>query len=98
MRAFSVVSTSSGMASRQSTASAFVTNPLNDVIYSNYNFADPLFADVAAKPTGSVVPLAQRAQNALDSNLYRIFYPTIADKTTYAGYTNLWEASICKAV
>jgi hypothetical protein len=97
MRAFSVVSTTSGMASRQTTASAFTVNPLQNVIYSNYNYADPMFADVAAKPTNTIVPLAQRALDALNTNLYRIFYPTAADKVQYAAYNNLWESPVCKA-
>ena len=83
LRAFSIVDTSAG-AFNQDTAKPFVSNPMNGIIYSNYNYADPMFGDTAAKPTDLIPSFTEKyAQKVLDLNLYRIFYPTPDDVATY---------------
>jgi hypothetical protein len=50
---------------------------VNGILYDNYAFADPLVGSLAA--TKTPLPLMQRAQNFIDANFYRIFYPNATD-------------------
>ena len=89
LRAFTIVDTSAG-AFNQDTAKPFVSNPMNGIIYSKYDYSDPMFGDVCAKPTDTLPTFdAKRAQTVLDLNLYRIFYPTPDDIAMYPTATNV---------
>lgn len=80
----------------RATANRFIKNPLVNVVYDNFKYADPMFNETRAVPTATATPLATKADTALNANIYRIFYPTDADKATYAGFDNPWQAAVCK--
>ena len=97
LRAFSVVDLAQARADTRASAQRFIVNPLYNIVYGNYKYADPMFADTAAKPSAQVQSLATRAQSALSANLYRIMFPLPADKAAYAPTENPWEVSVCPA-
>ena len=93
LRAYQVKDTSVGP--NAASGSQYVANPLNSIIYSNYAYADPMFADVGAKSTSTVPNLSSSLTTALTANLYRIFYPLPEDKATNGSYWNPWESKWC---
>jgi FtsP/CotA-like multicopper oxidase with cupredoxin domain len=95
LRAFHMVGSEQGKTAN--TAARFIANPVNHIIYGNYQYADPMFGDTAAKPTVTVPVLNQAfTQQTLDKNLYRIFYPLAADFTLMPqGYDNPWRSKVC---
>jgi hypothetical protein len=95
MRAFRIANTTAGRIDRRSTADRFVRNPLYGVVYGNFKYSDPMLADAKAQPTAAMPTLAAKLTSALSSNLYRIFYPTLADKTAYSGFSNPWGVQVC---
>ncbi len=96
LRAFRVTDASSGP--NAAPASQYVANPLNSIIYSNYAYADPMYTNVAAKPSSTVPTLSQGLTDALNANLYRIFYPLPEDKAAYGSYWNPWESKWCPRI
>ena len=79
------------------TAARYIANPVNKIVYGNYQYADPMFEGTAAKPTSSV-PALDRAftEQTLKKNLYRIFYPLAEDFALMPqGYDNPWKANVC---
>ncbi len=93
LRAFKVVDSKMGMTA--STANQYVANPLNSIIYSNYAYADPMYSAVAATPSTTAPSLTDALTNAVNANVYRIFYPLPADKVNYGSYWNPWESQWC---
>ncbi len=77
------------------TANQYVANPLNSIIYSNYVYADPMYSAVAATPSTTAPSLTDALTNAVNANVYRIFYPLPADKVNYGSYWNPWESQWC---
>jgi len=63
---------------------------VNGIIYDNYLFADPNVAQLSASPTISHPEPMVRAQEYLDLNFYRIFYPMPGDEA--AVLNNPWLA------
>jgi hypothetical protein len=97
MRAMHVGDTASGL--NAATGQKFIANPLNNIIYGNYQYADPMLGETAAKPTSSVATFdGNYVQSVLDKNLYRIFYPLPTDLALMAGFENPWQARVCPAV
>ncbi len=94
MRAFRLVNSTQGMTA--STATQFVVNPLYNIVYGNFMYADPMLGETAAKPTSSVARLNLAFVNAtLNKNMYRIFYPTPSDKTLMGNVMNPWQSNVC---
>jgi hypothetical protein len=92
MRAFSVVDTSKGKNS--GSGSRYVA--INNVIYNNWKYSDPLLGETNAKRTTEVVPLnGSLALSTLNKNMYRIFYPTATDLKEYNGAFNPWQSQVC---
>ena len=75
-------------------AQPFIINPLNNIIYNNFKYADPLLGETNAKPS-SVWPVLDNAylNQTLTKNLYRIFYPLPADKILMNGVNNPWQVN-----
>lgn len=97
MRAYRVTDTNMGLASGN-TNDQFVLNKLNNVIYSNYKYADPMLGETAASPTASRPAFDQTyVEQTLDANLYRIFYPLPEDEALQ-GFINPWKAPWCSNI
>jgi FtsP/CotA-like multicopper oxidase with cupredoxin domain len=78
-------------------AAQYLANPLVHIIYNNYEYADPMYNDTAAKPSDQVPAHSFELVNStLYMNLYRIFYPTDDDKQQYGDYYNPWIAEWCQ--
>ena len=92
---YRIVPTSQGRNDTKASADRFVRNPLYGIVYDNFNYSDPMYTNTRAKPTATMPVLATAAADALGANLYRIFFPTAADKATYAGYENPWQVRVC---
>ncbi len=95
LRAFHMVNANESHHNPHS-ATAFIQNPLVNIIYSNYAYADPMYGVTAAKPTTSVPKMSREfVRLTLEKNLYRIFYPTATDITLMNGYSDPWAAKVC---
>ena len=79
MRAYSVVNATNSK--KTATAEQFV--PINDILYSNWKYANPEDELYAAKPTDLWPDLdpeiTSYVRDRLDENIYRIFYPLSDD-------------------
>jgi FtsP/CotA-like multicopper oxidase with cupredoxin domain len=94
MRAFRVIDSKVGLNSV--TSKPFVINKLNNVIYNNWKYSDPLFGDTAAKPSKLVRTMSNSYVNlTLSKNLYRIFYPLQEDIVLMNGTNNPWQSKWC---
>jgi len=94
LRAFHMVD--GNMGKTADTATQFIQNPLVNIIYSNYAYADPMYGETAAKPTvDKPVITKEFVRETLNKNLYRIFYPTAADYTLMNGAKDPWVAKVC---
>ena len=97
MRAFHV--SGSGTGKNALSAKPFIINPLLNIIYSNWNYADPLLGETNAK-SSSMVPAFNAAhfQNTVDKNLYRIFYPLPSDVKLMNGTSDIWQSTWCPMI
>lgn len=74
----------------------YILNPLHNIIYNNWKYADPMLGETAAKKS-NLVPIfnTNYLNETLYKNLYRIFYPLPQDITDYGSYYNPWQAKWC---
>ena len=73
----------------------FVTNELNNIIYSNYQYANPLLGETNARPSNTFAPITREyVASKLALNLYAIFYPN-STMEAIPGYRNPWQAAWC---
>lgn len=94
MRAFRVMNHKTSLNS--ATATPFIINKLNNLVYNNWKYADPLFGDTAAKPSQLVRTMSDSYVNlTLSKNLYRIFYPLPEDIVMMNGTNNPWQSQWC---
>ena len=94
MRAFRV--THSHMGPNSVSANPFVLNPLNNIIYNNWKYADPMLGETNAKQS-SLMPVFNQEYltTTLNKNLYRIFYPLSSDVALMNGADNPWQSKWC---
>eukprot|EP00877_Chromochloris_zofingiensis_P011113 jgi/Chrzof1/6255/Cz17g17180.t1 len=93
MRAMRIVSGSQG----RNKGTQFINNQAADVIYSNWDYNNPLFGETSARPTDTWPLLGpQHAADTVNKNLYRIFYPNSTDPVANAA-NNPWAVSWCPA-
>jgi FtsP/CotA-like multicopper oxidase with cupredoxin domain len=94
MRAMRIINGDQGLNSQ--TAQQYIINPLVNIIYNNFKYADPMLGETAARRT-ITAPKHDLTliQNMLNLNLYRIFYPTIQDKELTKNYINPWTSEWC---
>jgi len=94
MRAMRVIN--SNNSKNAITSQKFILNPLHNIIYNNWNYADPMYGETAAKSTNFVSSFnSDYFTQTLNKNLYRIFYPMPEDISLYSGYYNPWQAKWC---
>lgn len=94
MRAFRI--THSHMGKNGASAQRFIINPLYGIVYNNWNYADPMLGETAAKPASQMRALSTSAvTNILSKNLYRIFYPLPEDIALMGGAVNPWQSAWC---
>ena len=94
MRAYSVVNASLGP--NPQSAQSYIT--INNIVYANFKYADPMFAETSAKPTNTLPSLAARASDWLSGNLYRIFFPLPTDPAAIQGPNNPWKVNWCSPI
>jgi FtsP/CotA-like multicopper oxidase with cupredoxin domain len=77
-------------------AEKYILNPLHNIIYNNWKYADPMLGETAAKKS-NLVPIfnTNYLNETLYKNLYRIFYPLPQDITDYGSYYNPWQSKWC---
>lgn len=74
----------------------YILNPLHNLIYNNWAYADPMYGNTSAKPSNMVQLFDLNYLNqTLYKNVYRIFYPTLNDIQDYGSYYNPWKAKVC---
>ena len=97
MRAFSVVDSNNGP--NPLSAQPFIINTLNNIIYNNWIYSDPMLGETSAK-LSSLMPTFNRAyfNNTLSKNLYRIFYPLPSDILLMNGTDNPWQSQWCPII
>jgi FtsP/CotA-like multicopper oxidase with cupredoxin domain len=97
MRAFHVMDGATG--ANGLSAKPFILNPLNNIIYNNWAYADPVLGATNAKKS-ALMPAFNQAHltNTLNKNLYRIFYPLPADIVLMKGASNPWQSQWCPMV
>jgi FtsP/CotA-like multicopper oxidase with cupredoxin domain len=94
MRAFRVMDHKMSMNSV--TATPFFINELNNLVYNNWKYSDPLFGDTNAKPSQLANIMSYSYSNlTLSKNLYRIFYPLPEDIVLMNGTPNPWQSNWC---
>jgi hypothetical protein len=95
MRAFHVTDSAGGK--NALSAQPFIINPLNNIIYNNWAYADPVLGETNAKQS-SLMPTFNRTHfnKTLTKNLYRIFYPLQSDIALMKGADNPWQSKWCK--
>jgi hypothetical protein len=94
MRAFTV--TNSTLGPNKESAVKFNINPLNSIIYDNYEYSDPTMPSLSPKPTSTVTPLTNQYMSfLLSKNFYAIFYPTPKDIALMQGIPDLWQEQWC---
>jgi len=95
MRAMRMIDSNLGKTS--DTAQPFIINKLYGIVYNNWKYADPMLGETAAKPSSLVRAMTlSYANQTLNKNLYRIFYPLPADITLMAGANNPWQSQWCQ--
>ena len=97
MRAFHVTDSSKGK--NALSAQPFIINPLNNIIYNNWAYADPMLGETNAK-LSSLMPTFNRIHfnKTLNKNLYRIFYPLPSDISLMKGADNPWQSKWCPMI
>jgi hypothetical protein len=98
MRAMRMVDTQLGKTSSTtiSKSSPFIINPLYNIVYNNWKYADPMLGETAAKPSGLTRTMTTAyITQTLGKNLYRIFYPLPSDITLMKGASNPWQSRWC---
>lgn len=98
MRAMRIVNTNVGKTSSTtiSKSSPFIINPLYNIVYNNWKYADPMLGETAAKPSGLTRTMnTAYITQTLGKNLYRIFYPLPSDITLMKGASNPWQSRWC---
>jgi len=94
MRAMRIINGENGK--NKDTAKQYIVNPLNNIIYNNWKYSDPMLGDTAAKKTNLVTVFnTNYITETLNKNLYRIFYPLPADLELTKNYTNPWQSKWC---
>jgi FtsP/CotA-like multicopper oxidase with cupredoxin domain len=94
MRAFSV--THSHMGPNRQSAQPFIINPLNNIIYNNWAYSDPMLGETNAKKSSLMPIFNQKYFNTtISKNLYRIFYPLPSDIPLMKGADNPWQSKWC---
>lgn len=94
MRAFKVIDSNKGI--NALTAQPFIINPLNNLVYNNWKYADPLLGETNAKRSNLMPVFNQKHfNNTLNKNLYRIFYPLPSDIPLMKGAVNPWQSRWC---
>jgi FtsP/CotA-like multicopper oxidase with cupredoxin domain len=92
MRAIHVGDTEMGKTYSATNGQAYLT-PFNGIIYDNYQLGDPMGTVYNAKPNAqSALYNSAYLKSTLDTNYYRIFFPTDADRLTYGTNYNPWES------
>jgi hypothetical protein len=77
-------------------ASQYIRNPLYNIIYNNWQYADPMLGETAAKRSSLVDAHDLNLVNkTLYKNLHRIFYPTLSDISQYKNSSNPWQVRWC---
>ena len=77
-------------------AKPFLINRLNNLVYNNWKYEDPMLGETAAKPSALTRTLTTAYVNQmLSKNLYRIFYPTPSDIVFMNGAKNPWQSAWC---
>jgi hypothetical protein len=77
-------------------AKPFLINRLNNLVYNNWKYEDPMLGETAAKPSALTRTLSQAyVAQTLSKNLYRIFYPTPSDIVYMNGAKNPWQSAWC---
>jgi hypothetical protein len=89
MRAFRVIDSAGGK--NALSAQPFIMNPLNNIIYNNWAYADPVLGETNAKKW-ELMPAFNRMHfnNTLYKNVYRIFYPQQKDIALMNGVADPW--------
>lgn len=78
------------------TARPFIINKLYGIVYNNWKYTDPMLGETAAKASNLARAMTlSYANQTLNKNLYRIFYPLPADITLMAGANNPWQSQWC---
>lgn len=97
MRAFTVTNSTLGI--NPLSAQPFIINPLNNIVYNNWVYADPLLGETNAKKS-SLMPVFNQNHfnNTINKNLYRIFYPRPSDIPLMKGADNPWQSSWCPII
>jgi FtsP/CotA-like multicopper oxidase with cupredoxin domain len=88
MRAMRVID--NGMTSRTNTGNQFMV--INNIVYSNYRYYDPMLTETSAKPSNEWPSVIEDASNKLNENVYRIFYPKADDKQLQ-NVVNPWKVT-----
>jgi hypothetical protein len=97
MRAIRVTDTNVGKTA--ASAQPFVINRFFNLIYSNFRYADPNFAEVSAKPSRTARTMTFAYVNqTVHKNFYRIFYPLPSDIVYMRGMKNPWQSKWCPLV
>lgn len=86
MRAMRIID--SGMTGKTTTNDQFMV--INNIVYSNYRYYDPMLTETSAKPSGNWPSVIEDASAKLKENVYRIFYP-LPDDTQLQNVVNPWK-------
>jgi FtsP/CotA-like multicopper oxidase with cupredoxin domain len=77
-------------------AQPFIINRLNNLVYNNWKYSDPMLIDTAPKPSNQTRTMTDAyVTQVLGRNLYRIFYPLPSDITFMRGVRNPWQSQWC---
>ena len=97
MRAFQVTDSAGGKNALSS--EPFIINPLNNIIYNNWVYADPVLGETNAKKS-ELMPIFNQIHfnKTISKNLYRIFYPVESDFVLMKNATNPWQSKWCPIV
>ena len=97
MRAFHVMGTPGNK--NALSAQPFILNPLNNIIYNNWAYADPMLGETSAKKSSLMLTFNKAHFNqTLTKNLYRIFYPLSSDIQLMNGSNNPWQSKWCPII
>jgi FtsP/CotA-like multicopper oxidase with cupredoxin domain len=77
-------------------AKPFIINRLNNLIYNNWKYDDPMLGETGPVPSSKARTYSLRYVNqTLHKNLYRIFYPRPSDIVYMKGVPNPWQSKWC---
>jgi FtsP/CotA-like multicopper oxidase with cupredoxin domain len=91
MRAFRVMDSAGGK--NAMSAQPFIINPLNNIIYYNWAYSNPVLGETNAKKS-ALMPVFDQTHfaNTLNKNVYKIFYPLPSDFLLMKGAEDPWES------